>query len=267
MASHFQETYRALSRQMAAAAGVTSALGHPSGKGDSREDLIRNFLESRIGTTFGASKAEVVDSNGASSGELDVVVFDQSVASSLYEAGGRRIVRVEAVAATVEVKSRLDPSTWLQESERVRDGIGQLRRYYRPGPLLAALGRSTSPNMWEPTERAFYEGISPLDDFQDIPAVVSAYFGFEGPAEERMQGFIETPLLDAVCVLGKYTIAKKRVGFNKRANGSADALGYVWGRGDDALGAFLQVIETALGNVLDARALVFPAARYYAPPK
>ncbi len=42
---------------------------------------------------------------------------------------------------------------------------------------------------------------------------------------------------------------------------------WVWGRGDDALGALLQVIEEALGNVIDARSVVVPASRYYLPPE
>lgn len=56
---------------------------HPTAKGDGREDLLRRFLAERVGTTFGVSKAEVVDSEGNTSGELDVVIFDQSVASCL----------------------------------------------------------------------------------------------------------------------------------------------------------------------------------------
>jgi hypothetical protein len=120
---------------------------------------------------------------------------------------------------------------------------------------------------WAQSESTLQGGLSTLDNFQDIPAIVSAYFGFDGPSENAVQSFIETPLLDAVCVLGKYTIAKKSVGYNKRANGTSDARGYLWGRGDDALGAFMQVIEDALGNFRNARALVQPSLCYYISPE
>jgi hypothetical protein len=61
------------------------------------------------------------------------------------------------------------------------------------------------------------------------------------------------------------TIAKKRVGFNKRGkDADEDRHPYLWGSGDDALGAFMQVLENALGCMHDARAFVHPAARYYA---
>jgi hypothetical protein len=251
-------------QEQARAIGV---FDHPTAKGDGREDLLRRFLADRIGTTFGVCKAEVVDSRGGTSGELDAVIYDQSVASSLTVLGERRIVRVESVVATVEIKSDFGASTWNQEYLRVRNGIGSLHRYYRAGPLLGALCRTAPSEIGGPTEAMLRNGLSTLDHFEDIPAVVSAYFGYDGPKEEEsVKSFVETPLLDAVCVLGRYTVAKRRVGFNKRANGTDDARGLVWGRGDEALGAFLQVIETALASVLDARTLVLPATRYFAAP-
>jgi hypothetical protein len=242
MASSFRETYQALSRQLDQQARAAGVFDHPTAKGDVREKLLRDFLAERVGTTFGVSKAEVVDSKGFTSGELDIVIYDQSVASCLNVLGERRIVRAEAVVATIEVKSQFSPSTWVDEHLRVRDGIGRLTRFYRPAPLLSVMKGFLPKEVWAKSEEIFANGLSTLDDHQDIPAVVSAYFGFQGPSEDAVQPFIEGPLLDAVCVLGRYTIAKKKVGFNKRANGTEDTLGYIWGRGDDALGAFVQVL-------------------------
>jgi hypothetical protein len=266
MASHFREINRALSHLLAEQARAIGVFDHPTAKGDGREDLLRRFLTERVGTTFGVSKAEIVDSEGNTSGELDVVIFDQSVASSLSVLGERRVVRAEAVAVTIEVKSHFSPATWVEEHNRVQKGIGSLKRFYRPTPLLDVLKTFMPPEASAKSEQIFRDGISTLHDHEFIPAVVSAYFGFGGPSMDNVQSFIETPLLDAVCVLGKYTLAKKRVGFNKGANGTEDARGRVWGRGDDALGAFLQVIEMALANVLEARTLVHPSLRYYVLP-
>ncbi|WP_437907014.1 DUF6602 domain-containing protein [Sorangium sp. So ce327] len=266
MASHFRDINRSLSRLLTEQARAIGVFDHPTAKGDGREDLLRRFLAERVGTTFGVSKAEVVDSNGGTSGELDIVIFEQSVASCLNVHGERRIVRAEAVAVTIEVKSNFQASGWAAEHGRVRHGIGSLRRYYRPAPLLDVLRAPMPPDSWVESEATFRSGLSTLEDHLGIPAVISAYFGFDGPSEEAIKSFIETPLLDAVCVLGKYTVAKKRPGFKKGANGTEDALGHVWGRGDDALGAFLQVIEVALSNVLAARAFVHPRLRYYLPP-
>lgn|GEM_PF-4751187 len=266
MATHFRQTYRALSRRLQAEAKAIGVFDHPTAKGDGREDLLRRFLTERVGTTFGVAKAEVVDSLGNTSGELDAVIFDQSVASCLGVLGERRIVRVESVVATIEIKSNFSPATWVNEYARISNGIGRLKRFFRPTPLLSLAHAFMDQTVWRASELALSEGISALDDHKDVPAIVSAYFGFDGPSEDSVQQFIETPLIDAVCVLGKYTFAKQRVGFEKQANGTAAARGYAWGRGDDALGAFLQVLEGALANALDARALVTPRQRYFVPP-
>lgn len=266
MATHFREVNRSLSRLLVEQARSIGVFDHPTAKGDGREDLVRQFLRERVGTTFGVTKAEVVDSCGATSGELDVVIYDQSVASCLSVLGERRVVRVESVVATIEVKSNFSPATWVEEHNRVRNGIGTLKRFFKPTPLLRLTQHFMDQAAWKNSEEALVAGIGALDDHQDIPAVVSAYFGFDGPSEKSVLPFIQTPLLDVVCVLGKYTIAKRRVGFDKAANGTDAARSWVWGRGDDALGAFLQVLEDALANALDARALVLPRQSYYVPP-
>jgi hypothetical protein len=261
MASSFKEINRAFSRVLTEQARAIGVFDHPTAKGDGREDLVRRFLSERVGTTFGVTKAEVVDSNGLTSGELDVVIYDQSVASCLSIVGERRIVRVESVVMTIEVKSRLDPNTWADESDRIRDGIGTLTRFFKPGPLLKTALKHAEPAELSP----FRDGLSTLDDFQDIPAVASAYFGFMGPSDEAAKNFVETPLIDAICVLGKYTIAKKTMGRHKRANGGEHGRAWRWGHGEDALGAFLQLVENTLSEYLDARSLVLPAPRYYRP--
>jgi len=265
VASTFRETYRKLSRQLQEQARTIGIFDHPTAKGDGREDLLRTFLAERIGTTFGVSKAEVVDSNGLSSGEIDAVIYDQSVASCLNVLGERRIVRVESVVATIEVKSEFSPSTAQAEYQRVRDGIGTLTRFYRPTPMLDMVRILSTPESPE-SQDIFRDGLSTLDDHKNIPAVVSAYFGYDGPNEDSqgLSQFTQMNLLDVVCVLGKYTYAKKCVGFNKRGKDLvADRAPCRWGAGDDALGAFMQVLENALGRTHDARAFVLPSARYY----
>lgn len=60
-------------------------------------------------------------------------------------------------------------------------------------------------------------------------------------------------------------LGQSRVPVAIGSGASACAIGSSSGEGEDALGAFLQVIELALNNVIDARTLVTPAAVYYVP--
>jgi hypothetical protein len=108
-----------------------------------------------------------------------------------------------------------------------------LTRFYRPTPLLEMVRRLSAPEPPE-TKDVFRDGLSALDDHKDIPAVVSAYsayFGYDGPNEDSpgLAQFTQMNLLDVVCVLGKYTYAKKRVGFNKRGKDpDGDRQPYRW---------------------------------------
>jgi hypothetical protein len=263
VAADFMETNRVLSRVLAERARGLGVFDHPTAKGDGREDLVRDFLRERIGTNFGVSKGEVVDSLGKPTPEFDAVIYDQSTASVLNVAGGRSIVRVESVAIVVEVKSVLDASTCADEEQRVRDGIGRLLRFYQPAPLLQLVLGNSAP-AWRPAANAmFINGLSSLDTFQSTPAIVNAYFAFDGPSEEAGIRFLSRPLLDVLCVLGKYTITRPDPGSSTKKD--ADPPITVWGRGHDALGAFLQMIDDCLRRWREAQAFVQSAGRYYKP--
>jgi len=211
---------------------------------------------------FDVTKAEIIDSVGRTSGEIDLVVYDQlTAAPCLNVTGERRVVKAESVTVTIEVKSRLDADTWRVEYDRLAS-LGALKRFFAPRPLLQTFA-SALPD-WPESQRALDAGLSPLEDHMEIPAFVSAYFGFDGPSIAGIQSFVQTPGIDLVCVLGKYTVAKRRPGFDKMANGGEGGQPYIWAEGDDALGAFLVIIH-ALGRFRNSRDLVAPISRYYRP--
>jgi hypothetical protein len=81
MAKDYREAMRIVSRQMAAR--TESIADHPTAKGDEREQLLRRELERAIGGLFAVAKAEVVDSTGRSSGEIDTVVYDRRVGACI----------------------------------------------------------------------------------------------------------------------------------------------------------------------------------------
>ncbi len=82
-------------------------LRHPSAKGGSAEldwiGMLSDFLPSR----YRVSKAFAVDSAGALSNEIDVVVHDRHYSPLLFHHGGATYVPAESVYAVFEVKSSL----------------------------------------------------------------------------------------------------------------------------------------------------------------
>ena len=92
----------ALSRSKAAA-----ELRHSGLTGRAREifarDLLTPFLSPNVATCTGI----VVDSQGGSSRQIDIIVYDRTLIPSLMFTGEEGIVPIESVLATIEVKSTL----------------------------------------------------------------------------------------------------------------------------------------------------------------
>jgi hypothetical protein len=245
--------YRQIMRWEAAklTAKAMLSLDHPTAKGDGSEHLVRKFLSKRIGSSFGIAKAEVIDSLGRTTGEYDAVIYDKRTAAAVVAEAGRKAVRVEAVVATVEVKSDLRAADMEDMFKHGNNELMQLTRFFTPSMFLNVLGPRTPD--WAKTEVVFRDGLSAMMHHQNIPEVVSFAFGFQGLTKERAADALQSPGVDAVCVLGEYTGAKSKLGFT--ANPPDLEL---WSEGDDALGAFLFLVEEALDNYLEARRWVSP---------
>lgn len=260
MASSYIELYRKLSAKMQSDAVEIGVYDHPTAKGDGREDLVCNLLKERIGTTFGVSKAEVVDANGATTGEFDCAIYDQSVASSLHVMGNRRVVRVETLAMVIEVKSKLE-AHHVDEYTNDGKGLDGLRRFYEPAPLLSLILNNTPEMRKEAADKMFEEGLPMCSRFEDVPAVIHGFFAFNGPEMETAAQYMRPPGVDIICVLNKYTIAKPDLGASLNVKHPV-----FWGKGEDALGAFLQCIEHTLQKFRISRELVWPAPLKYFKP-
>jgi len=255
MASDFATVNRALSQKMVAEARKAGVYDHPSAKGDAREDLVRAYLAERVGTTFGVAKAEIVDSRGGTTPEIDAVIYDQSVAACLDVDHHRRIIRAETVGVTVEVRTELSKAA-IDEKEPSVIKLRTLRRFFLPAAplkLVLKMGKVAE------TVDMMRDGLPVGAAFQDVPAVMSALFAFEGPSIETAARYVQERAFDVICVLGKYTVAKELPGSQFPVSaGPAE-----WGTGDDALGSFFIVIEHALQAFRSSRYWVWPQTTAY----
>jgi hypothetical protein len=254
MATNYREILRREGRKLAARAELS--LDHPTARGDGREALVRKFLRRRIGSSFGVAKAEVIDSKGRTTGEFDAVIYDKRTAAAVAIEAGRKAVRVEAVAATIEVKSELKSAHLDEVFQRSNKDLLQLTRFYEPSMLLRAVG-PTAPD-WAKTETLLHEGLNAMLHHQNIPEVVSFVFGFGGVSKETTIPQLQLLGVDVICVLGSYVVAKQNIGFS----GNPPAL-ELWAEGEDALGAFLFLVERCLDNYLDSTRWVSPLWRRY----
>jgi hypothetical protein len=87
--------------------GAAELIDHPGAKGDATEldwvKALNEFLPAR----YQVAKGFVIDSRGAQSEELDLIIYDRHFCPLLFESGGRKYIAAESVYAVFEVKQSL----------------------------------------------------------------------------------------------------------------------------------------------------------------
>jgi hypothetical protein len=121
----------------------TEGFQHALTKGEQREEPVREFLRQNLPDVFGVATGEVLDSLGAHSPQLDVLVFDR-IRNFPVHRGSAAILPAEALLASFEVKSMLT----IAEIERSLVAAAKLRAL-RPfkRPLLGPdRGKTSHPD-------------------------------------------------------------------------------------------------------------------------
>jgi len=90
---------------MLARARAAGGIRHPGVKGDAAESLVASFLRTTLPERFSVATGVIVGSQSATSGQVDIIVHDNTGASDPGEAD---TVAAETVWAAVEVKTRLE---------------------------------------------------------------------------------------------------------------------------------------------------------------
>ncbi len=84
------------------------AFAHPGTKGDASERVWLELLETYLPQRYRSTNAHIVDSNGAFSEQIDVVVFDRQYSPFIFKYEGQTIVPAESVYAVFEAKQTLN---------------------------------------------------------------------------------------------------------------------------------------------------------------
>lgn len=103
------------------------AFGHPGTKGDASERVWLELLGTYLPKRYRAEKAHVVDSNGAFSDQIDVVVFDQQYSPFIFNYQGQIVIPAESVYAAFEAKQSINA----EEVEYAQKKVASVRRLHR----------------------------------------------------------------------------------------------------------------------------------------
>ena len=146
-----------IERRLAAA---RKAFGHATTKGDASEHVWIELFHTYLPQRYRAEKAHVVDSQGAFSNQIDVVIFDQQYSPFIFRQENQIIVPAESVYAVFEAKQTINAKEVRYAGEKIAS-VRRLHRtslpiphaggVYPPKPLTHILGGLlTFESEWTP---------------------------------------------------------------------------------------------------------------------
>ena len=175
---------------------VRESFGHPGVKGDASEAVWLNLLETYLPQRYQAATAHVVDSRGAFSEQIDIVVFDRQYSPFIFSYEGQTIIPAESVYAVFEAKQSMNAT----QVTYARNKVASVRRLHRTSlpipyakgtypakPLSPILGglltfeSDWSPALGKPFQNSLGNGQA--NDRLDIGCVAAhGYYCFEQEA-------------------------------------------------------------------------------------
>jgi hypothetical protein len=159
-------------------------LGHPTAKGDASEAVWINLLNEYLPRRYRAEKAFVVDSKGAFSQQIDVLIFDRQYTPFVFTFNDQLVVPAEAVYAAFEAKQSMSAANVAYAQEKA----ASVRALYRSSAPIHTRGKAEEPRDLFP----ILAGILTLDADWKPP--------FGDPLRKALDAAKELGLLDLGCV-------------------------------------------------------------------
>jgi hypothetical protein len=117
------------------------AFGHPVSKGDASEAVWLEMLQMYLPKRYSAEKATVVDSKGAFSDQIDVVIFDRQYSPFIFKFQDGKVIPAESVYAVFEAKQSIN----LDQVRYAQDKTESVRRLHRTSLPIPHAGGTYPP--------------------------------------------------------------------------------------------------------------------------
>ncbi len=120
------------------------SLAHPGTKGDASESIWLSLLQTYLPKRYQAEKAHAVDSTGAFSQQLDVVIFDRQYSPLMFHYEGQTIIPAESIYAVFEAKQTVNAALVAYAQEKIAS-VRSLHRTSIPIPHAGGTYPAKSP--------------------------------------------------------------------------------------------------------------------------
>lgn len=99
---------------------INSLFSHQGLKGEGNESILRELLLKFIPSRYGVSSGIIVDRNGNSSRQCDIIIYDKHRYPSLLSMSHVHIFPVDIVYAAIEIKTTLNAGSAVESLENIR---------------------------------------------------------------------------------------------------------------------------------------------------
>lgn len=140
--------------------GNRAAVKHPGARGEASEEDWLRVLTDHLPRRYQADRAFVIDSRGACSEQIDIVIYDRQYSPFLYNQANQRYVPAESVYGVFEVKQELSREHVLYAGQkaasvrrlhRTSAAVPHVQGVARPRPLARIVaGIVTYQSSWTP---------------------------------------------------------------------------------------------------------------------
>ncbi len=176
----FPGLLKSIGEELQARVDRASIYKHPSGVGDAREDVVREYLQQVLSPRFIVDRGKIFDSDGNLSREFDVIISEKNDVAPAMSLASRRIVPIEAVYGIIEVKSSLKRIEYETFINAVNE-LNGMRRYYLP------LDQTFDPV----TLQKLQNGVGPQDDLPNgVGWIWSGIIAFDAPQGEALCDYL-----------------------------------------------------------------------------
>ena len=120
--------------------GNRSAVTHPGARGEASEEDWLRVLNDHLPQRYQANRAFVIDSQGACSEQIDIVIYDRQYSPFLFNQANQRYVPAEGVYGVLEVKQDLSREHVLYAGKKAAS-VRRLHRTSAPVPHVEGVAK------------------------------------------------------------------------------------------------------------------------------
>lgn len=182
-----RDLFKGLQSQMTSTLNTNrSFITHPGSTGDALENAWIEWLQNYLPNRYSIAKAIVIDSEGNTSHQLDIVIYDNWYTPFIFNQNGFKYIPAEGVYAVFEVKPTMTKEYIEYAGEKI-ESVRSLKRtstkminsgkVYPPRNLTKIIGGLLCSTSDIKKEETISKHLSSLKGFKSLDMICAADFG------------------------------------------------------------------------------------------